>query len=431
MQKITLQTYFSISDLLDMKSRDDFKIYKDELFYKDNNYEKGSDIEELLKFHSSEEVRNKSEVFEYLKLFKTFILYIGFIVAVLLTAYNFDENINIKTYAIFSIVVPLIWMIVSAYRLFSYKFPSKYEKSIFNTLFLKSIKIDEKYSHVIKTYSMQSWLEVAISYTVGVLLSTVFIFWAYSINFYSQTTYGSMESLSTNVEITKQIKDSSLENMHSKAYYSYLITGVIVILIFFKFILMLKAKRNLHVTMLTSLKEQAQEFFDVMNTSVEIKSNHNDFDSNKMQAGANTSLNNIESLTNLKEYYVLYYNMELSQKEQVVFDFSKDIELADKSSDSYSFAIFNKEDEDKKVITKIGNLVMIFTSVQSLPDNTFKDDIKQILSNENVKQIWVLPLVEVSSSLYELSQKSDDNYVEFKKQIENMQNLKVRLYSEK
>jgi hypothetical protein len=78
---------------------------------------------------------------------------------------------------------------------------------------------------------------------------------------------------------------------------------------------------------------------------------------------------------------------------------------------------------------------LIFTSPESIPDNTFKEDIKPISDREDVKQIWIIPLIEGSEDNYIVLKEGygkyyDSKYNDWKNKIDKIQS-KVRLYNEK
>jgi hypothetical protein len=280
-------------------------------------------------------------------------------------------------------------------------------------------KIDNRHNHVLKTYSLLTLVDIGISYAVGILVATVIIFWAHSITFYTESSYDANDTFQT-LQTTE--KNRVIE---SKSYYSELITGLIVIVIFLKLLLRYFALKRVKKTIFNSLEEQGELFFEVMKKNIEITENHSEH--KQLISKEDKSLRESKSVENL-DYIKLYYEMELDLAKNIEF---YDDKLEGKSFDEYAFALFDKEEEDEKILEELQNLVLIFTSPESLADETFRVYISEILQNSHVEEIWILPLVQ-SDGKYILADKSDEKYPDWRDKIENIiADERVSLYNEK
>lgn len=442
MQNITLEKYFNISEILGRKTKEDFEKYRDKLHSEKHEYNKNDKIKELLKYTAQYKENQTSEVFEYLANIK-YILLITTVFTFIVTYLFFDRDININEYLIFSVLLPFAYFIWLAYSYSQYRRGVKVEQSIVSNILKRKFNTEDfdKHSQPLKTYSLLVLCKIGIAYSLGVFLSTFIMFNVHSITFYTASTYQAEET-TDNIEVPnnvkgadtnktiKIIKSNSGREIMPQQSGSILITILIIVVIVLKLIIWFFANRNLNQSINDSLLLQGNVFFNVMEQNVVVKQKTSQENTSPKKV-VNTNNNTLDNNFSLLDYYVLYYQIDLNVRDKIDFDFSNDIELNNKTSESFSFAIFDKEDEDENVISKLGNLVLIFTSPESSTDNTFKDDIKLILKQEKIKQIWILPLVESNNS-YCLAQKGDDKYDEWQKQInKNVKNDKVRLYNEK
>ena len=427
MSKITLENYFDISKFLEDKKELDFKRYQENRVYDED---KQNELSQLINYYEFEGATKESSYLSHLKDIKKVFLVVAFLLGFAFTYIYFDKEINIKIYSLFSIALPSFYLLFLFFKVFMYKYPENEDNSLLNTFLTKYSNFKPKHNHILKTYSNLMFIEAGISYTLGVLISTVIIFWAYSITFYSESTYlqDSMESNKT--EILKTTSEKQTKEIKSQQFYSMLITFFIFMVIVLKILLRISAKKALDKTIKNTLLKDAELFFDVMQTTVGIDENKIEYNSNAKTKDKSV-VKYQETDDSYDDMYILYYQLKDEVLDKVDFDFSKDEELRDKSSQSYTFALFKQLKKDRETISKLGNLVMIFTSPQSSADETFKQDIKDILKRDSVHQIWVVPLIE-KNSRFVASKKGDEKYDEYRKQInKNINDTRVRLYNEK
>jgi len=419
MANITIKDYFTLSEILKNQDNKTIQDYQKSINYQYNKDEK---LKELYKFYDNFKDKQSFNInlFEKLNNIKKILLTIIFLISFFITYNYFDNEINIKTYLLFSVALPLIYSLFTLIKITRYKYPQKDETSFLNTFIKKiSSNFENKHNHILKTYSIVMFVEIGISYAVGILVATMIIFWSHSITFYSETSYS---STNTTIEKIQTKKDRVIV---SKSYWSKLITLLIFLVISLKIVLRYFANKVLQKTINNSLEEQAQLFFDVMQTNTNIYKNSIDKEDN--------TVNKQEFYIQIEKnqssiYHKLYYEIEFEDAKNIEF---KDDTLKEKSFKEYSFALFDRDDEDEEVLQELSNLVLIFTSPESLADETFKNYIQQMLQNPNIVQIWILPLVQQENKLI-LSKKGDEKYFDYKKKIEKMiNNDRVSLYNER
>jgi len=411
---ISIKKYFDISSFLETKQRRDFIKYQKSL----ENYDDKKRVEELLTFYkASQEKEHDSNLFESLLFMKKSLLIILFIMTFVVSYNFFDREINIKTYLLFSVGLPLLYTLFALIQIIKYKYPQKDEKSYLNS-FMKKIfaKIDNRHNHVLKTYSLLTLVDIGISYALGLLSATVIIFWAHAITFYFEGSYDANDTLQT-TQINRVIESSS--------YYAELITLLIIVVIALKLLLRYFALKRVNKTILNALEEQGEMFFEIMKKNIHISQNQ--FQQKEVISKESKVLRDKGSMHNV-DYVKLYYEMELNLAKNIEF---YDERLKDKSFKEYAFALFDKEEEDEKILDELENLVLLFTSPESLADETFKVYISDILETSRVEEIWVLPLEE-DNGKYVLSHKDNAKYSDWKEKIENIiADERVSLYNEK
>ena len=412
---ISIKKYFDISSFLEKKQREDYKKYQKSL----ENYDDTKRVKELLTFYKlSQEKESDSNLFEYILLMKKSLLFIVFIITFVISYNFFDKEINIKTYLLFSVGMPLFYTFFALIQVIRYRYPQKDEKSYLNSLMKKIFsKIDNRHNHVLKTYSLLTLVDIGISYALGLLSATVIIFWAHSITFYFEGSYDANDTLQTS-HINRLIESSS--------YYAEMITFLIIVVIALKLLLRYFALRRVNKTILNSLEEQGELFFEVMKKNVYI-SQKSASDKKTIEKEKSDTVVSHESMEN-SDYFKLYYEMELDLAQNVEF---YDENLDGKSFDEYAFALFDKEEEDEKTLEVLQNLVLLFTSPESLADETFRLYISEMLENTNIDEIWVVPLV-AQGEKYILANEGDEKYSDWRDKIENIiADERVSLYNEK
>jgi hypothetical protein len=412
---ISIKKYFDISSFLENKQREDYKRYQKSL----ENYDDAKRVKELLTFYKvSQEKESDSNLFEYILLMKKSLLFIVFIITFVISYNFFDKEINIKTYLLFSVGLPLFYTFFALIQVIRYRYPQKDEKSYLNSLIKKIFsKIDNRHNHVLKTYSLLTLVDIGISYALGLLSATVIIFWAHSITFYFEGSYDANDTLQTS-HINRLIESSS--------YYAEMITFLIIVVIALKLLLRYFALKRVNKTILNSLEEQGELFFEVMKKNVYI-SQKSASDKKTIEKEKSDTVVSHESMEN-SDYFKLYYEMELDLAQNVEF---YDENLDGKSFNEYAFALFDKEEEDEKTLEVLQNLVLLFASPESLADETFRLYISEMLENTNIDEIWVIPLV-AQGEKYILANEGDEKYSDWRDKIENIiADERVSLYNEK
>jgi len=425
MQKIPLKKYFEISNSLENSTQEDFKLYRKELLESGESFDKDAKLQELIKFSDVKERNNTlTNIFEHLDFIKDILLWGIFMFTLLVSYFAIDETININKFILFSLLFPFTYILVMYFKVLRYSFPKKNENSFLSYILLNSnyIEYNPIHSHIIKTYSMKLSIYFGLVYTLAILFYTFIIFFTTSVTFVMPSTF--------DIDIFSLLSQEEL----SQSSLAWLLIAFITLFIFIpKIVLLFFANRNIENSIKISLLEQGEEFFDTIYTSVEIKE-HTEVDiiEEVLEEEEIKEEVIVEEKSKFSDYYNLYYNMDFETQQKIVFDFENDIDLKERSYEEFSYAIFGEEDEDELTISKLGNLILLFTSPETSADNTFKDDIEDILQQEEIKQIWIIPLVEDTQNNYIIATKGDDKYSEWQKQINtNIANPKVRLYNEK
>ena len=437
--KPDFEQYLKVSEFLNNKNSEDFKNYKKE-FYK-NNSEYKSGNEEKLKYLSeyyNKKSKKKDEsqhIIEVMIILKRILIGFAFSLGLLLTVLYYDKEVNIGFYSITSVILPLIYFFYLLYRHFSYKFPKKNEPSILN-LYLKNKfeNFKDELSHVLKTYSTMLWIKAAISYSIGALITTILIFSLAGVKFYSGNTYGAndyeksyqqtenINLLDKNLINNKNLTNS-LNKDESSAYWSRVITAVLIIMIILKIVLYFLARRNNIKTIKQALVKQGEDFFNILEKNVDIGSNEiNNKEDNPFEYKPQSILEQEE----YNKYYILYYQINADKQSKIQFNISNYDYLKNKTFNSYSYGLFGKKEDDILTLKKLNNLVIVYTSPETIPDERFKKNMIEILES-NVTDIWIVPLKNDNDKL-ELLRKDDKDYKKWEKVIVNIDNNHVRIH---
>lgn len=434
--KLNFEQYLKVSEFLNSKNSEDFKNYKKE-FYK-NNPEYNSEEElKYLKEYYDRESKNKDEsqnILEIMVILKRilmgFALFLGFV----LTALSYNKEVNISLYILTSIIFPLFYFSYLVYRHFSYKFPKKNESSILKLILKNKFEnFKDELSHVLKTYSTMLWIKSAIFYSIGALITTMFIFKVAGVTFYSGDTYGANDySINHQQKENMHLSDKNLTNnkilanspnkQHSSAYWSRVITAALIIMIILKIVLYFLARRNNIITIKQALIKQGEDFFNILEKNVDIGSNEtNNKEDNPFE---NKRQSRLEQEYN--KYYILYYEINSDEQSKIQFNISNDDYLKNKTFNSYSYGLFGKNEDDILTLKKLNNLVIVYISPETYPDERFKKDIIEILRS-NVTDIWIIPLKDDNDKLV-LLRKDDKDYKKWEKVIANINNNHVRIH---
>lgn len=272
------------------------------------------------------------------------------------------------------------------------------------------------------------WIKSAIFYSIGALITTMLIFNFVGVKFYSGNTYGANDyeksyQQTQNINLTNnKISTNSLKKDESSAYWSRVITAALIIMIILKIVLYFLARRNNIITIKQALINQGKDFFNILQKNVDIGSNEtnnkedNPFE-NKPQNGLKQEYN---------KYYILYYQIDLDEQSKIQFNISNHDYLKNKTFNSYSYELFGKEEDDILTLKKLNNLVIVYTSPETIPDERFKKNMMEILES-NVNDIWIIPLKHNMDSL-QLLRKDDKDYKKWEKVIANIDNNHVRIH---
>lgn len=430
---IDLELYFNISNFLKNKRDKDFIKYKDKFYEKFKTYDDKREIEYLVDYYKTNcnKRDEKYKIFKYIKFLKKIILISSFILGVGLTFLFFNKDININLYLITSVGLPLIYFIYLGWGYFRYTFPNKPEESILNWFLKKQFtNFSDEHSHILKTYSTMLLVEAGISYTIGVLAATIIIFSVFNVNFYSETTYGAndykIDRNISDINNSTNIKTNQITTNYSGAYYSRFITLILVLMIGFKTILYLFTKKNNKITINLALINQGDNFLKALKSIVDI--GLEDEEKNSSINNQKSKLNSIEKEDNIniESYYILYYEIEDFNIDKIEYNISNNSNLKDKVFKSFSYGLFDKEDDDINTLKKLNNLVIIYTSAETIPDETFKDNMLDIIKTD-VNNIWIIPLKDDNNKL-ELLRKDDKDYQKWEKIITQIDDNRIRIH---
>ena len=418
MYRLNFKDYFYISTFLTRFEQQDNATLDEELPYDDPL----KNIVALYSKYAQDEDKH-STLYEFFIHGRSLILWFVFIAVMLFSFMEVKTSINIKIYLIFGLIIPLVYLIYVAWQTLFYKFPNKQENSLAVFFAKKYAEYDKRGTHVFKTFTTLLLVEIGIIYTFAILLSTIFIFWAYSVEFYNESSYAFLDPVTLWFGAT----DGSGHTVLPQHFFAIVITLSIVTLLLLKSIVWLLARKNLQKAMQQALLQKAQPLLQKLSQSVKIQ-----ISSGQKQTPENyeTQKNTLHDIDR-SQYNLLAYQFELEKQVMDILELQNDSDLADLNAAYYSYALYGKEEEDEKTLKKLQNLVIVVASAQTLPDNTFKDDIFSILETNRVSQIWIIPLVE-KDGILQKAYKGDYLYEEWQKQTnETINDYRIRLYNEK
>lgn len=435
MLKLNFEQYLKVSEFLNSKNLEDFKNYKKEFYKNNTNYDSEEKLKYLLEYYDKKSI-NKDEsqnilenIFILKRILMGFALFIGF----LLTVLYYDKEVDVGLYIITSVIFPLSYFSYLAYRHFSYKFPTKNEPSILNLYLKKNFKnfknIKEELSHVLKTYSTMLWIKSAIFYSIGALITTMLIFNFVGVKFYSGNTYGANDyeksyQQTQNINLTNnKISTNNLKKDESSAYWSRVITAALIIMIILKIVLYFLARRNNIITIEQALIKQGEDFINILEKNVDIGSNETN---NKKDNPFENKPQSSSEQEEYNKYYILYYQINSDKQSKIQYNISNEENLKNKIFNSYSYGLFGKKEDDILTLKKLNNLVIVYTSPETIPDERFKKEMIEILKS-NVTDIWIVPLKNDNDKL-ELLRKDDKDYKKWEKVIVNIDNNHVRIH---
>lgn len=456
MKKISLEKYFDIYSFLDQKSNEDFENYRKEIHGSKGGF--GSkDIEEIVKYYEKEKNNSHDQPSQYhvLVAIKKALVLLSAIVGILVGFILTSSSLNINVFLLFSIGFPFLFILFSIYKFLSYKKPNKPEPSFFTEEFIikkiikpyfdNSYEADDGHNHVYYAYMIQFLQFMSIAYLLGVLVSSVIIFAFIYVPFHYNSTYnitpeaqsiivsiisfpwsGWLPIAVPNYELISQTGgfEEIKEQAKNGAWAGFITMAMFFWVILPRLVLYLLATRRLNDRINQALKNKAQDLLEIISQKTDISYQPvNQLDKQTNQKSIDTK--NEESLNtlSLKDYYILCYQHDLQECAEAIEALKKKTIFDNKSCEAYSFSLFKQEDKDIETLKKIGNKIVIIPSPQSIPDETFLDEIKKIFELEFVKEILVVPLDDSYSELPELNQR----YQDYKDKISNLKNEKVSL----
>ena len=440
--KLDFEQYLKVSEFLNNKKSEDFKNYKKEFYKKNSEYNSKDELKYLLEYYDRESI-NKDEsqnILQIMIILKRILIGFAFSLGLILTVlyYDNDKKVDIGLYSITSVIFPLLYFLYLAYIHFSYKFPKKNEPSILN-LFLKNKfeNFKDELSHVLKTYSTMLWIKSVIYYSIGALITTMLVFKLAGVTFYSGTAYGANDYEKSNQQIEKiisldknltnnKISNNSPKKDESSAYWSRVITAVLIIMIILKIVLYFLARRNNIKTIKQSLVNQGEVFFNILKTNADIGLSVDDNEDILLTNQAQNKLN-IEEKRSLKKYYILYYEINPEDQSKIQYNISNEENLKNKEFSSYSYCLLKKVKDDINTLKELSNLVIIYTSPETIPDETFKENIIEILTKTQTNDIWIIPLKDEFGKL-QLLRKNDKDYNKWDDMIKNINNNHIRIH---
>lgn len=278
------------------------------------------------------------------------------------------------------------------------------------------------------------WIKLAIFYSIGALITTMLIFNLVGVKFYSGNTYGANDyeksyQQTENVNLldknltNNKISTNSIKKDESSAYWSRVITAVLIIMIILKIVLYFLARRNNIKTIEQALINQGEDFFNILEKNVDIGSNEtNNKEDNPFENKRQSRLEQEE----YNKYYILYYQINSDKQSKIQFNISNDDYLKNKIFNSYSYGLFGKKEDDILTLKKLNNLVIVYTSPETIPDERFKKDMIEILES-NVTSIWIVPLKNDNDKL-ELLRKDDKDYKKWDKMTRDINNNHIRIH---
>ncbi len=464
-----LKEYFNISNLLTLKSEEDFTKYRKVMHQNKYKFDENNKIKELKFFYSETAVDNKVDYYDSLNRIETTLIVITIIFGILISFLFVDKSIDINIFLAKAIIIPFIFMFFSAISILKYSYPSKKNDSliirIFNCIQIKktdsqiikiiksilTFKFDNKYYYVYKAHSIQIFQILGIVFSLTVLFCTILIVIFTSITFSYETTIidlvweqriinlfafpwaWAFPSSLPNLELIKIAVSGNqdlIKNTPQGTWVVFQIMSIVSWIILPRIILWFFSKKVLKKVLIINLVEEAKCFFDIIFRESEFITIKN---SNKEEKKIFlTEEKEYKQNMLYKDFYNIYYELTLIESKTIEFNYDKNKDLQDKTFENYTLGNFEEEDKDEEVILKLANLVLIYISPLSLPDESFKNYIKKIISNQAVKQIWILPLIKKEKEKYTLLNRRTPEYNEWENQINRIiSNKKVKLYDER
>ena len=426
---MNLQKYLHLSSLLERLTPDKIQKFKTVFFQNNKNDFSASDVFDTLEKTFSS-VTN--ETFNILMRIRNIVLWGGFFVGFLLGFFLFQTEVNINLFLLLSIVLPGLFMIFSAYRILSYSFPLQKEEFFFERFLKKKGDIATEDTHVFRLYSYLLFQLGAIAYAVGILLSSMVFFFITKVEFHFENTYNFgwgfereilwFFSLPWEWFLHSDIAHAiSLEDAKGD-FALFVLLSILFWVIIPRIVLYFLVRLKLHKSFVNALRSKGKKLFDVLERSVEVESPAY---SKPIQKGARTHREKHARYL-CDTVCCVFYEME---PVDIVSEIPECRDKKLKTSMLHTFMQTRSQEEE--ILQELEELVIIFPSPQTLPDESFKSVILEMCQKEKIKQIWIAPLLE-EGKRYRVLAKTDSLYAQWRYHINEMiDSLQVRLYNER
>jgi len=452
LHRVNVKEYFDMSTLLSRQTESDFSKYRKKVHENKGTFDNKNTIKELQKYHLENIHLSDNIYYKSLQKVRNWLFGITILFAILISFLFIDNSIDINIFLLKAIVIPFIFMSISCITIFRYKYPNKKVDSLIIKLANKipSLKFDNSYYYIYKAYLIQVFQIAAILFSVTILICTILLLLFTSITYSYETTIidilweqriitlfaapwsWAMPSFVPNLELIKIAflgDPEVMKNTPQGTWAVFQIMSILTWIVIPRIILCILAKRVFQNVVYDTIKIEGELFFQ----TIFKKSEYSKVTKVNVIEKSNKDNCLSQSLSTLhhKDFYNIYYELTLDESQNIDFIYD-DRNLDKKTFESYTLGNFEQEEQDDRTLKKLGNLILFFTSAASLPDESFKDYIKKILQNENVRQIWVAPLMQIEEEKYRLANRRDVEYTEWKYQInEIIANQKVKLYHER
>jgi len=449
---INAKEYFDIVNLLSVKTENDFSEYRKKVHEKKGTFDINSVIEELQKYSLENIQQDDTLYYRSLQRVHNWLFGCTIVFAIFLSFLFIGNSIDINLFLLKAIVIPFCFMLVSWIGIIRYKYPRKKVDSILIKILNKipSIKFDNKYYHIYKAYFVQVFQIAGILFSLTILVCTILLLLFTSISYSYETTIidilweqkiialfampwsWAMPTFVPDLELIKIAflgDDAFIKNTPQRVWAVFQIMSILTWIVIPRIIVWFLAKKVLANVLYNSLEVQGEVFFK----SIFKKSEYSKVEKVEIvekEKEQSTVAPNVANIS-YKDFYKIYYELTVEESQNIDFVYD-DRNLDKKTFESFTLGNFEEEDQDEVTLEKLGNLVLVFVSPSSLPDESFKDQLKKILTNENVQQIWVAPLIQIEEKKYRLANRRDEEYSEWKYQINLiLANQKVKLYNER
>jgi len=451
-QSINAKKYFDIATLLSVKTENDFSQYRKNVHEKQGTFDKNNLIEELQKYSLENIQEDDTIYYRSLQRVRNWLFGCTIVFAIFLSFLFIGNSIDINLFLLKAIVIPFIFMFVSWIGIMRYKYPNKKVDSTLIKMLNKipSLKFDNKYYHIYKAYFVQVFQIAGILFSVTILVCTILLLLFTSISYSYETTIidilweqkiiilfaspwsWAMPSFVPDLELIKIAflgDDAFIKNTPQRVWAVFQIMSIVTWIVIPRIIVWFLAKKVLAQVLCTSLEVQGEVFWK----SIFKKSEYSKMEKVEVVEKENEQSAVAPNISNTlyKDFYNIYYELTIQESQNIDFVYD-DRNLDKKTFRSFTLGNFEEEEQDEITLEKLGNLVLVFVSPASLPDESFKDQLKKILTNENVQQIWVAPLIQIEEEKYRLANRRDEEYSEWRYQINQiLANKKVKLYNER